>query len=212
MAQKMGEDMTTDKDRYDVCCGQLCDQVTGSSVPTLRSMVNDEFREEAFNKIKKSFKSLKDFKPSSATVDRYHWNKRYLEVAKTYAGFSKDPSTKTGAVIVDQNRRIVAAGFNGIPAKIEDTDERLNNREVKYKLILHAEINAILNSTQDLTGCTVFVYPLPPCLACCMVIIQAGISKVVAPKLTGGLKERWGASCEEAQMYFKEARVEVVLI
>ena len=59
------------------------------------------------------------------------WHKRFIELAKTIAQYSKDPNTKVGAVIVDSEKRIVSMGYNGFPRKVLDLDERLNNREEK---------------------------------------------------------------------------------
>lgn len=214
-----GKKGPTDDERYEICQGgripnALYDPAF-TSIPVRPSIVDKKFKESATDKIKtavKSFESLKDYKPSSATIDNYHWYQRYLMVAKTYAGFSKDPSTQTGAVIVDSQRRIVSAGFNGFPIGIADTEERLNNRELKLKLILHAEEGALMASKQDLTGCTIFVYPLPPCNRCSLLIIQSGITKVVAPKLVGGLLDRWGESVKISRELFKEAKVELIEI
>src|SRR5688500_6959549 len=81
------------------------------------------------------------------------WTERYMELAAHVAQYSKDPSTKAGAVIVDPSNRVISLGFNGLPKGVLDSKERLENREVKYKLILHAETNAILFAQRDLTGC-----------------------------------------------------------
>ncbi len=80
------------------------------------------------------------------------WDKRFLELAKHVSLWSKDPSTKTGSVIVDQKRRVVSGGYNGLPIGVEDLDERLNNREIKYKMIVHCERNALLFANRDLGG------------------------------------------------------------
>tara|TARA_R110000787_G_scaffold186397_1_gene297914 strand:- start:2897 stop:3064 length:168 start_codon:yes stop_codon:yes gene_type:complete len=43
------------------------------------------------------------------------WDQRFMELAAFIAQWSKDPSTKVGAVIVDpRNKRIVSTGFNGL--------------------------------------------------------------------------------------------------
>lgn len=200
--------MPTDEERYKTCCGD-----GDSTNPVYSGIHHDpDAKKNIHDKFVKGFDKLADYRPSSATVENYHWYKRYLEVAKTYAGFSKDPSTTTGAVVVDSGRRIVCAAFNGIPQKLKDTDERLNNRELKLKYILHAEESALIMSKSDLINCTIFVHPLPPCMRCALLIIQSGITKVVAPKLSGGLLERWGDSVNVSRELFKEANIEFIEI
>ena len=105
------------------------------------------------------------------------WDKRFLSLAQHIANWSKDPSTKVGAVIVDQNRRIVSTGYNGYPKGVDDTIDT-DEREIKYKKVIHAEKNAILFAKQDLTGCTLYVTH-HPCSQCAGYILQAGISRVV---------------------------------
>lgn len=106
------------------------------------------------------------------------WDERYIELAKFIANWSKDPSTKVGAVIVDNKGRIVSLGFNGFPQKISDND-RLNDRDKKYNVIVHAEANAILFANSDLSECTIYTYPFQPCSRCAGLIIQSGINRVV---------------------------------
>lgn len=105
------------------------------------------------------------------------WDKRFLSLAQHIAQWSKDPSTKVGAVIVDQNRRIVSTGYNGYPKGVSDTIDT-DEREIKYKKVIHAEKNAILFAKQDLTGCTLYVTH-HPCSQCAGYILQSGISHVV---------------------------------
>jgi len=38
-----------------------------------------------------------------------------MDLARLVASWSKDQSTQVGAVIVDQDKRIVSTGFNGFP-------------------------------------------------------------------------------------------------
>ena len=106
------------------------------------------------------------------------WDERFIELAKLVGSWSKDPSTQVGAVIVDQKNRIVSVGYNGFPQKISDND-RLNDRDKKYNVIVHAEANAILFANRDLSGCTIYTYPFQPCSSCSGLIIQSGIKRVV---------------------------------
>src|ERR1700692_2564953 len=94
------------------------------------------------------------------------WDKRFLELAQFISKWSKDPSTCVGAVIVDKDLRIVSVGFNGLPKGVEDTEERLNNRDIKIKIVVHAERNAILFARTSLVGCTLYTFPFSSCSVC----------------------------------------------
>jgi dCMP deaminase len=114
-------------------------------------------------------------------MDDNKWFHRWMRIAKEAASWSKDPSTKVGAVIYDEQNTPHSMGYNGFARGVDDTDERLLNKEQKYKLVVHAEANAILNATRTgarLAGCTMVVTH-PPCPACASMIIQAGITRVV---------------------------------
>lgn len=118
---------------------------------------------------------------------------------------SKDPSTKVGAVIVDPDRRVVSVGYNGLPRGVEDTEERLHNRDIKYKMVVHAERNALMFSNlASLKGCAIYVWPMMPCAACASMIIQKGITTVVA---TQNDNPRWQHDFELSKQLFTEASV-----
>lgn len=134
-----------------------------------------------------------------------------IEMAAHVAKLSKDPSTQVGAVIFDPKRRIVSAGYNGFARGVYDTPERLNNRDVKYKLVLHAEKNAILFATAPLEGATIVVTH-PCCAQCAAQVIQAGIKYVIWPKPTQEFLTRWGADYELTMEQFSEAAVRVVQV
>ena len=137
------------------------------------------------------------------------WDRRFLDLAKHIAEWSKDPSTKCGAVITKGNK-IISLGFNGLASGIEDFAERLANREVKYKMVIHAEENAIIFAKQDLEGCTIYLWPFPPCSNCAAKIIQTGITRVVAPIASSDLIERWGDSLKISANMYDEVGVEFV--
>lgn len=140
------------------------------------------------------------------------WDLRFLDLAKHISQWSKDPSTKCGSVIIDEDRRPVSFGFNGLPQGVEDTDERLNNRDLKYKIILHAERNSIIFANRSVKGCTLYTTPFMPCSTCASMVIQARIKRVVATPLPNHLKERWSEDLELSIQMFKEANVELVLL
>lgn len=111
-----------------------------------------------------------------------NWEKRYLGIAKDVASWSKDPSKKIGAVIVGNKGQIISQGYNGFPRGIEDYKSRYENRETKYKYVVHAESNAIYNAIHNgasTDGATIYVTGLPVCHECAKAIIQVGIRLVV---------------------------------
>ena len=106
------------------------------------------------------------------------WHYRFLQLAETVATWSKDPSTKVGSVIVDNQRRVIGLGYNGFPRGVKDTPERYINRDTKLKLVCHAERNALDNSPGSVEGSTLYA-TFFPCNECVKSIIQRGITKVV---------------------------------
>lgn len=139
------------------------------------------------------------------------WDKRFLELAKHVSQWSKDPSTKIGACIADDKNRVVSVGYNGFPRGISDSEEYLNNRDKKYKRVIHAEANAILFAEKDITGCVIYT-SFQPCAACSTLIIQTGIKRVIAPEVEGELKDRWSESLKISKQMFDEAGVELVIL
>jgi dCMP deaminase len=131
-----------------------------------------------------------------------------VDMAAHVAKLSKDPSTKVGAVIFDAKRRIVSAGYNGFARGVRDTPERLENRDVKYRMVLHAEKNAILFATAPLDGCTIVVTH-PCCAQCAAQVIQSGIRYVVWPAPSPEFMSRWGEDYALTMMQFDEAGVTV---
>lgn len=110
------------------------------------------------------------------------WDEYFMGLAHLSALRSKDPNTQVGAAIVDENHRVVSVGYNGFPTGVSD-DEFPWGREgdvldSKYAFVVHAELNAILNSQRSVRGCTIYV-SLFPCNECAKAIIQSGIKKIV---------------------------------
>lgn len=145
-------------------------------------------------------------------TDRFfpsRWDNHFMRLAREASLMSKDPSTKVGAVIV-KDRRVVGTGFNGFPKGIAD-DARLDDRQKKYELIVHAEMNALLDAGREADGATLYLYGFrsAPCLNCCKHLIQSGVKCVVAwgPELPG----RWVGEVEKAAEVLEEADVGLVL-
>nr|WP_307775420.1 dCMP deaminase family protein [uncultured Cetobacterium sp.] len=115
-------------------------------------------------------------------TDYIDWDEYFMGVAILSAKRSKDPGTQVGACIVTPDKKIVGVGYNGLPIGCCD-EEFPWGREgdflgTKYAYVCHAELNAILNSTKSLKGCTIYV-DLFPCNECAKSIIQSGISEIV---------------------------------
>jgi len=148
------------------------------------------------------------------TEKELYWAKRYLGIAKEVSTWSKDPSTKVGAVAVGSKGQILSQGFNGFARGIKDTTERLNNREMKYSLMVHAEMNTIYNATYNgvsLDGASLYVYGLPVCSECAKGIIQVGIRSVYM-NIESEWPEKWKDSWEFTKTVFTECGVKFYLI
>ena len=115
-------------------------------------------------------------------MDTLSWDEYFMGLAHLSALRSKDPNTQVGAAIVDENKRVVSVGYNGFPKGCSDDvfpwDREGNALRTKYFYVVHAELNAILNSPRSVAGCTIYV-SLFPCNECAKAIIQSGIKRVV---------------------------------
>ena len=135
------------------------------------------------------------------------WDHRFLVLADHISGWSKDPSTQVGCVLT-KKRRVVSMGFNGFPAGVEDTEERLADRDIKYEMVVHAEQNALMFAGDRAEGCVLYVHPLPPFARCAVLIIQTGVVRVVCDQPDFD-HERWGEQARIADTMFREAGLEV---
>lgn len=139
------------------------------------------------------------------------WNNRFMSLAKEFSSWSKDPSTQVGSVVVDSSKRILASGYNGFPRGIEDTQDRLTNRELKLSLVVHSEMNCIYTATYhgvSLQDASIYVYGLPVCSDCCKGIIQVGIKKIYVLKEFTTKSEYWLASWNRTKEMCKESGVD----
>ena len=114
--------------------------------------------------------------------DYISWDEYFMGVALLSSMRSKDPNTRVGACIVNEDKHIVSIGYNGLPVGCSDDDYPWGNQgeqlETKYPYVCHAELNAILNTRMSLRGCCIYT-ALFPCNECTKAIIQAGIKEVV---------------------------------
>lgn len=138
------------------------------------------------------------------------WHLRFLRLAREVASWSKDPSTKVGCVIVDQSRRVVSLGFNGLPAGMRDTAERLLDRDLKLALTIHAEENALLFAGRPVHGCTAFV-TRHPCASCAAKLIQSGIGAVIHLS-NPDFDRRWADNLAISGQALAEAGIPVLAI
>ena len=115
-------------------------------------------------------------------ADYLSWDEYFMGIAYLSAMRSKDPSTQVGACIIDEDKKIIGLCYNGFPIGSND-DEMPWNKEgefldTKYPYVVHAELNAILNSIKSLKNCTIYVTHFP-CNECAKAIVQSGIKKVI---------------------------------
>lgn len=135
------------------------------------------------------------------------WDLRFLGLAQHVATWSKDPSTKVGAVIARPDRTVASVGFNGFPKGSVDNEELYRDREVKLERIVHAEVNAIVHAQENLSGFTLYS-TLMPCARCASVIIQVGIIRV-ATRTPLAVTPAWLGSFEHSAKLFRECGIEV---
>jgi dCMP deaminase len=140
------------------------------------------------------------------------WHIRFLELADCIATWSKDPSRGVGSVIVSPMRQVLATGYNGLPRGFEDQSERLQ-RPVKYDLIVHAEMNAIIQCARNgvsPVGATIYS-SFSPCIHCSLSIVQAGITRVVTRAISRG-DEHWNDSIDKSVVLFEEVGLEYIVL
>ena len=145
---------------------------------------------------------------NSAATSR--WDQRFIELADTISGWSDDPATKVGAVLVGLGNEVIAVGYNGLPRGLADQSNLRLTAPEKYTWIEHAERNAIfaaarlgvatLNSRMYLSWY--------PCADCARAIVQAGIAELIARE-PDWHSDRWGVSFQQALAFLTEAGVGV---
>jgi dCMP deaminase len=133
------------------------------------------------------------------------WHKRYLDLAKSIAQWSKDPRRKVGAVVT-KTGYIVGQGFNGFPKGIEDSLHRLNDKSLKNLLTIHAESNALFFA-KDI-GDTIYIWPCLPCTQCLALIMRAGIKTIVTPCIDRSRESSWNIDLVE--QLINEVNIELI--
>ena len=140
------------------------------------------------------------------------WREKWFQLVDLAASWSKDPSTKVGAVIIPKDSDCPIIGWNGFPRGVKDTEERYNDREMKYNLVSHAESNAIVNAAKNgmsLMGATLYVSH-PPCNECAKIIVQSGISTVIYRNPSKEVLTRWKKWLIFSKIILKEGGVKTI--
>ena len=145
------------------------------------------------------------------------WHKRFMEVAELVKTWSKDPSTKVGAVVVGPDREIRSTGYNGLVRGVDDNKPERLERPTKYDCFEHAERNAVYNACligASLKGCVIYVTSMP-CPDCARAIIQSGIKMVVTHKVTideNSPANTWRDKLIYSEEMFKEAGIDCLYL
>jgi len=137
------------------------------------------------------------------------WDIRYLRLAKEVSTWSKDPSSKIGAVAIGKKGQVLAQGYNGFPRGIKDDLNRYAVKDIKYRYVVHAEQNVIYNATYNgvsLDGSTLYVWGLPVCSDCAKGVIQVGVKRVIMPNQE--IPDHWMESFTLTSAMFEEAGIE----
>jgi len=137
------------------------------------------------------------------------WHHRYISLAREISSWSKDPSRKIGAVAIGKKGQVLSQGYNGFPRNILDSRYRYDDREIKYKYVVHAEMNCIYNATYNgvsLDQASLYVWGLPVCSECAKGIIQVGI-KDVFWSTDKEIPQVWKDSMNFTTTMFQEAGV-----
>jgi dCMP deaminase len=135
------------------------------------------------------------------------WDLRFLDIAKQIAAWSKDPRTKVGCVIVDNDHNQLSGGFNGFPRGVLD-DDRLEDHDTKLRISVHAEANAVATAARNghsLKQSTAYI-TMQPCPQCAALLIQSGVTRVVAQANTAW-SERNAELVHVARQLLYEARI-----
>jgi dCMP deaminase len=141
--------------------------------------------------------------PASDTdsfVKVWGWDIAFLRMAREIASWSKDPKRKVGCVIVDNERKPVSYGYNGLPSSIEDHELILQNDDLRRKLMIHAEQNAIYNANRSLEGTSIYIWPFLPCPSCASSILANKFKRVITTKYT---PDHWAEDFELSKLILK---------
>lgn len=149
-------------------------------------------------------------------MNQSRWHKKFLDMTELISTWSKDRSTKVGAVIVDDNKNVLSVGYNGFPRKVNDNIDSRHERPIKYMFTEHAERNAIFSAARNgirLEGSTIYLLCKWPCPDCTRGIIQSGIKRLVTyDRDFPGMKNTWEESFKVTMELLDEAEIEVIIV
>ena len=140
------------------------------------------------------------------------WDELFMRKVYEIASKSKDPRSKIGAVLVKDNHAILE-GYNGFPKGVTDSKERYNDKETKYKYVVHAEANSVLIAAKfgiATDGCILYTQGIP-CENCTKCIIQGGIKEIVIHQQWPNLysSKMWTESIEISKIMLSESNISV---
>lgn len=140
-------------------------------------------------------------------IQQTEWDRKWMAMAKTVATeFSKDPSTKVGAVLTFNLKKFINIGYNGFPEGADDSPELYLDREKKYERTVHAEINSVLGIGHQ--GPFTIYCTLHPCSDCVLVLKNAKVNRMVFPRPTENELSRWGEKFLKAESLMDECGIQ----
>lgn len=137
---------------------------------------------------------------------------KLIPIANAYAQLSKD-SVKVGAILCDEEGGIISAGFNGFPRGVEDFQERYDAEDIRDRLIVHAEVNALLQAARtgaSTQGSTLVVWGRTVCGECAKAAVQAGVIKIIMPRVEPEQSLKWTMHRQWTRIIAAEAQVELI--
>lgn len=160
-------------------------------------------------KFYKEVAKVTEIAPTTFSLLNEKWDKRFLHLAKHVSLWSKDPSTKVGAVLVRPDRTVAGMGYNGFKHGENDSEYLYNDRGYKILNIQHAEINAInFSGDECMEDYCLYTYPFMPCNVCADSVIEKNIGRVVSIESN---IERWKTSFNESKGKFERQKIELKL-
>lgn len=141
-----------------------------------------------------------------------NWDKRFIDLSHYISSYSKDRNKVVGAVIVNEDSRVISTGYNGIAQGLNDDIEERHQKPLKLSYFVHAEANAIYSAARSgikTKGSTMYA-TFHPCANCANAIIQSGIIKVVCYE--PDWNSSWAETAKLAKSMFEEAGVKLVYI
>ena len=144
----------------------------------------------------------------------WKWMGRFIDLLEHPSGWSKDPSTQVGAILVSPDKRVVLPGYNGFPPSVPDRKALLDDRPSRLARTIHAEQNVLQTAARAglrlayPTGWSLFTTHCP-CSRCAAIIADSGVSLVVYERRSE-FEKRWREDLVQSHLIFQEARISVL--